>query len=101
MKDSGILLANVLPISHIGFAKNEALCKARLTTNLRIVVKPCQIADINSSHSHGPDTTRFEIVQSISQMKDQATNSEDSTRSISAGEQLVTPVSLRYQDLIL
>ena len=64
--------------------EKRGTCKARLTTNLRIVVIPCQIADINSSHSHGPDTKRFEIVQSISQMKDRATNSEDSTRSILA-----------------
>ena len=58
--------------------------KARLSTNDRIVVKPCKIADIYSSHSHGPDPTRFEIVQSITKMKDRAANCEDSARTIFA-----------------
>ena len=35
--------------------EKRGTCKARLSTNDRIVVKPCKIADIYSSHSHGPD----------------------------------------------
>ena len=64
--------------------EKRGTCKARLTTNDRIVVKPCKLADIYSSHSHGPDPTRLEIIQSITKMKDRSTNSEDSTRSIFA-----------------
>ena len=66
-------------ISH-WVCEKRGTCKARLTTNDRTFVQPCKLADIYSSHSHGTDPTRFEIIRSITKMKDRATNCEDSTR---------------------
>ena len=64
--------------------EKRGTCKVRLTTNHQIVIKPCNIADIHSSHSHGPDPTILQIVKSITNMKNRATSSEDRTRSIFA-----------------
>ena len=59
-------------------------CKARLTTQDRNVIKPSDMTDIHSSHTHAPDCSRVEMIRGLNTMKYRATNSNDSTRSILA-----------------
>ena len=55
---------------------------ARLTTIAGVVKQPPSISDIYASHTHCPDPARADIIKGITRMKERATNSEDTTRSI-------------------
>ena len=61
-------------------------CKARLTTRSDlVVVKPCDMIQIQETHTHGSDKPRIEMLNGYNQMKERASqNSEESTRSIFA-----------------
>ena len=58
--------------------QNRAICKARISTNDANVVKPTIVADIHSSHTHGSNTSRIEMIKGVTKMKARATNSEAS-----------------------
>ena len=58
--------------------------KARLITQDRNVIKPTDMTDIHSTHTHAPDCSRVEMKRGLNTMKHRAMNSIDSTRSILA-----------------
>lgn len=64
--------------------ENRGTCKARISTNDANVVKPTSVPDIHSSHTHGSNTSRVEMIKGITKMKTRAENSEESTRFIFA-----------------
>ena len=59
-------------------------CKARLTTRSDlVVVKPCDMIQIQETHTHCSYKPRIEMLNGYNQMKERASqNSEESTRSI-------------------
>ena len=70
-------------------------CKARLHTIHDTVVKPVDPDDINTTHTHEPDQSRIEMLKAYSKIKEQAKESEMSTRSIlSTGMQTLHPSSM-------
>ena len=73
----------LLTIITLGLRK-PATCKASISINDANVVKPTIVADIHSSHTHGPNTSRIEMIEGVTNMKARATNSEESTRLILA-----------------
>ena len=64
--------------------EKRATCKARISTKEGVVIKPESRSDIHSSHTHGPNPVRSEMIKGIALMKERALNYETSTRSILA-----------------
>ena len=64
--------------------EKRGTCKARLITQDRNVIKPTDMTDIHSTHTHAPDCLRVEMIRGLNTMKHRAMNSIDSTRSILA-----------------
>ena len=64
--------------------EKRGTCKARLITQDRNVIKPTDMTDIHSTHTHAPDCSRVEMIRGLNTMKHRAMNSIDSTRSILA-----------------
>ncbi|KAI6649667.1 hypothetical protein LOD99_6671 [Oopsacas minuta] len=64
--------------------EKRATCKARVSTEEGVVIKPESRSVIYSSNTHGPNPVRGEMIKGISQMKERALNSETNTRSILA-----------------
>ena len=62
--------------------ERRGTCNARLTTIAGVVKQLPSISDIHASHTHCPDPARADIIKGITRMKERATNSEDTTRSI-------------------
>ena len=62
--------------------EKRATSKARLSIKERVVIKPESKSDIHSSHTHGPNAVRGEMIKGITLMKERALNCETSTRSI-------------------
>ena len=59
--------------------EKRGTCKARLMTQDRNVIKPSDMTDIHSSHTHAPDCSRVEMIRGLNTMKYGAKNSNDST----------------------
>ena len=75
--------------------EKRGTCNARLHTIHDIVVKPADPDDISSTHTHGPDQSRIEMVKTYDKIKQQATESEMSTRLIlSTGIKSLHPSSV-------
>ena len=75
--------------------EKRGTCNPRLHTIHDIVVKPADPDDISSNHTHGPDQSRIEMVKTYDKIKQQATESEMSTRLIlSTGTKSLHPSSV-------
>ena len=57
-------------------------CKARLHTRDNQVIKPTFIDEIHSSHNHGSDPARIDMLKGYNDLKQHSLNSEESTRVI-------------------
>ena len=58
------------------------MCKARLHTRDNQVIKPTFIGEIHSSHNHGSDPVRIDMLKGYNALKQHSLNSEESTRVI-------------------
>ena len=64
--------------------EKSGTCKDRLIIQDRNVIKPTDMTDIHSSHTHAPDCSKVEMIRGLNTMKHRAMNSNDCTRSILA-----------------
>ncbi|KAI6648413.1 hypothetical protein LOD99_8203 [Oopsacas minuta] len=78
-----ILTKSCYPYLH-WHCEKRATCKARISTKEGVVIKPESRSDIYSSHTHGANPVRGEMIKGFTQMKERALNSGTSTRSILA-----------------
>ena len=63
--------------------EKRGLCNVRInTTQGGIVIKPTEVSEIVSSHSHGPDPGRSQMLKAYHLMKECASNSEEKHRLI-------------------
>ena len=63
--------------------EKRGLCNARInTTQGGIVIKPTEVSEIVSSHSHGPDPGRSQMLKAYQSMKECASNSGEKPRLI-------------------
>ena len=62
--------------------ENRGTCKARMHTKGDEIIKPTQINDIYSSHTHGSNPVRIEMLRGYNIVKERSINSEESTRVI-------------------
>ena len=58
------------------------MCKARVHTRGDVIIKPTLLNDIHSSHTHGSDPVRIDMLKGYNKVKERSIDSEESTRII-------------------
>ena len=62
--------------------EKRGVCKARLHTRDNQVIKPTFIDEIHSSHNHGSDPARIDMLKGYNALKQHSLNSEECTKVI-------------------
>ena len=60
----------------------RGMCKARVHTRGDVIIKPTLLNDIHSSHTHGSDPVRIDMLKGYNKVKERSIDSEESTRII-------------------
>ena len=62
--------------------ENRGICKARIHTSNDIIIKPDHLSEIEQVHTHPPSQDRIKMLKEYRKMKDLASSTEQTTRSI-------------------
>ena len=60
----------------------RGVCKARMHTRGDVIIKPTVLNNIYSSHTHGSDPVRIDMLKGYNKVKERSIDSEESTRVI-------------------